>query len=142
MPPAKFLGIVQKVYEWWSCPFAKMIPLWEKYFGKSLVYFLNYVCLFWYLTQSTYLWDTLFHHCEENQSNLEWEIWIWFFLLWKFESMVTFTIKYINFKFFNLIDNNSTVFAVGVNMKGVSECFHVYLWKIGCLRQRCIRKFW
>ena len=41
--------------------------------------------------------------------------------------MVTFTIKYINFKFFNLIDNNSTVFAVGVNMKGVSECFHVYL---------------
>ena len=40
------IGIVQKVYEWPSCPFVKMIPWLENHFGKrtawSLLYFLNY----------------------------------------------------------------------------------------------------
>ena len=40
------IGIIQKVYEWSSCPFAKMIPRLENHFGKipawSLIYFLNY----------------------------------------------------------------------------------------------------
>ena len=40
------IGIVQKVYEWPICPFAKMIPLWVHHFdrrrGCSLLYFLNY----------------------------------------------------------------------------------------------------
>ena len=40
------IGIVQKVYEWSNCPFAKMIPQLENRFGKipvwSLIYFLNY----------------------------------------------------------------------------------------------------
>ena len=40
------IGIFQKVYEWPSCPFVKMIPWWENHFGKrtawSLIYFLNY----------------------------------------------------------------------------------------------------
>ena len=27
--------MVQKIYEWSSCPFAKMIPSWESHFGKS-----------------------------------------------------------------------------------------------------------
>ena len=40
------IDIVQKAYEWWNCPFAKMIPRLEKHFGKlpawSLIYFLNY----------------------------------------------------------------------------------------------------
>ena len=44
--PNFWIGIVQKVYEWSNCPFAKMIPPWEKVFGKrtawSLIYFLNY----------------------------------------------------------------------------------------------------
>ena len=43
------IGIVQKVYEWSSCPFAKMIILWENHFGKttawSLIHFLNYAYL-------------------------------------------------------------------------------------------------
>ena len=41
------IGIVQKVYKWWSCSFAKMIPWVDNRFGKrtasSLIYFLNYV---------------------------------------------------------------------------------------------------
>ena len=40
------IGIVQKVYEWSSCPFAKMISRLENHYGKipawSLIYFLNY----------------------------------------------------------------------------------------------------
>ena len=40
------MGIVQKVHEWSSCPFAKMCPPWENHFGKIPVwppiYFLNY----------------------------------------------------------------------------------------------------
>ena len=40
------IGIVQKVYEWPSSPFTKLIPLWVHHFGKriaqSLIYFLNY----------------------------------------------------------------------------------------------------
>ena len=40
------IDIVQNVYEWSSCPFAKMIPQWENHFGKittwSLKCFLNY----------------------------------------------------------------------------------------------------
>ena len=40
------IGIVQKVYEWWSCSFAKMIVQSGDHFGKrtapSLIYFLNY----------------------------------------------------------------------------------------------------
>ena len=40
------IGIVQKVYEWPSCHFTKLIPLWVHHFGKrtawSLIYFLNY----------------------------------------------------------------------------------------------------
>ena len=39
------IGIVQKVYEGWSCSFAKMIPWLDNHFGKrsvsSLIYFLN-----------------------------------------------------------------------------------------------------
>ena len=41
-----YLAIVQKVYEWSSCPFAKMILPLGDHFGKrtawSLIYFLNY----------------------------------------------------------------------------------------------------
>ena len=29
------IGIVQKVYKWSNCPFAKMIPPWENHFGKT-----------------------------------------------------------------------------------------------------------
>ena len=58
------IGIVQKVYEWSSCPFAKMIPRLENHFGKipawSLIYLLFELCLFWYLAQSKWLWDTLY----------------------------------------------------------------------------------
>ena len=40
------LDIVQKVYEWSSCPFAKKIPPQENHFGQrtvsSLIYFFNY----------------------------------------------------------------------------------------------------
>ena len=40
------IGIAQKVYEWSSCPFAKIIPPWKNHFGKitawSHIYFLNY----------------------------------------------------------------------------------------------------
>ena len=40
------IGIVQKVYEWPSCLFTKLIPLWLHNYGKrtawSLIYFLNY----------------------------------------------------------------------------------------------------
>ena len=40
------IDIVQKVKEWPSCPFAKMISQWAHHFGKrtasSLLYFLNY----------------------------------------------------------------------------------------------------
>ena len=40
------IGIVQKVYEWSNCPFAKTIIWWGNPFGKrtawSLTYFLNY----------------------------------------------------------------------------------------------------
>ena len=43
------IGIVQKVYEWWSCPLAKMIPLGGNRFGQrtvsSLIYFLIYAYL-------------------------------------------------------------------------------------------------
>ena len=39
------IGIIQKVYEWSSCPFAKMILLWGDHFVKttalSLIYFLK-----------------------------------------------------------------------------------------------------
>ena len=42
------IGIVQIVYEWSSCPFAKIIPPRENHFGKratwSLKRFLNYAC--------------------------------------------------------------------------------------------------
>ena len=38
------IGIVQKVYEWSSCPFAKMIPRLENHFGKILAWSLIY---FW-----------------------------------------------------------------------------------------------
>ena len=41
--------MVQKVYEWSSCPFAKMIPQCDNQFSKrtarSLIYFLNYAYL-------------------------------------------------------------------------------------------------
>ena len=44
--PNIIIDIVQKVYEWSSCRFAKMIPRFEDLFGKipawSLIYFLNY----------------------------------------------------------------------------------------------------
>ena len=40
------IGIVQRVYEWPNCPFAKMIPWLKNHYGKipawSLIYFLNY----------------------------------------------------------------------------------------------------
>ena len=40
------IGIFQKVYEWPSCPFTKLIPPWVHHFGKrtvlSLIYFLKY----------------------------------------------------------------------------------------------------
>ena len=43
------IGIVQKVYEWSNCPFAKMIFPWGDHFGKRtallLIYFLNYAYL-------------------------------------------------------------------------------------------------
>ena len=57
------IGIVQKVYEWSNCPFAKMIPKWENHFGKttawSLIYFFIY-SLLWYLAQSQTLGLTLY----------------------------------------------------------------------------------
>ena len=45
----QYLGIVQKVYERPSCPFAKVIPTWLNHFGKrtdwTLINFLIYAYL-------------------------------------------------------------------------------------------------
>ena len=57
------IDIVQKVYKWSSCPFAKMILERGYHFGKrtvwSLLFFLNYAYL-WYLAQSQIWYTTLY----------------------------------------------------------------------------------
>ena len=54
------IGIVQKLYEWSCCLFAKITAL-------SLILF--ELCLLWYLAQSTFFLDTLYFttlHCSNN----------------------------------------------------------------------------
>ena len=58
------IAIDQKVYEWPACSFAKMIHSWGNHFDKraawSLLYFLNYASLLWYLAQSQILGNSLY----------------------------------------------------------------------------------
>ena len=49
------IDIIQKVYEWSSLP--KRSPYWTIILAK---YQLFELCLFWYLAQSKWLWDTLY----------------------------------------------------------------------------------
>ena len=60
------IGIVQKVYEWSNCPFAKMILQWI-FMGGSfwqkdslITHILFEQCLFWYLAQVQILGITLY----------------------------------------------------------------------------------
>ena len=58
------IDIVQKVYEWSSCPFAKMILQLGGHFDRktpwSLIYVLYEQCLFWYLAHSQILGISLY----------------------------------------------------------------------------------
>ena len=58
------IGIVQKIQEWPSCSFAKMIlQLWGHFDKKtpwSLIYILYEQCLFWYLAHSQILGISLY----------------------------------------------------------------------------------
>ena len=56
------IGIFQKVYEWSSCPLAKMIVPWGDDFSQrtawSLIYFWNYVCL--------EIWPSVLNFCSPS----------------------------------------------------------------------------
>ena len=58
------IDIVQKVYDWSNCPFAKMIPPIRKSFWQKdslITHILFELWLLWYSIQSAYFWDNLYN---------------------------------------------------------------------------------